>query len=600
MKIRVKNKHLVLVAVFAFLALGLVYVAGGDYLFFRAESARRQGDNVKALAYYDALIERYPEHLRISEALYWSADILPGFDVFSATFFPSRSAVTRRDGGIPEFEQVTLTKEERYLRILQDYPNSGFVDNVIYRLAEIYQNKADARSEELYLTTLHNLASSNRIYAALRLIGMYLAQNRLDEALDTITYCQTHLPNHLATDVQMRLGDVRTAIGDYVAARAAYESVVPIVEEQVAKSPSLGMAESTLLHYKELVAEKLAELAIRESEGSKEQVPVAGRVTIHGRPLAGVQVYANQVIGQTRHYLNNENFAHWVTASDGSFGGELLQGVYEFGIRLDYEQAKLVEGTHLQIKNGELELSAAAGEVPVVEFLFTEALTLLKPSQDLVYRGEPIDVEWNEYPGAREYGISVSGIVVEDNGFSSTGGKNYKTEETRFAFASDTVSPFGVYGYDQEGILPTYLLDHPSVYDRLRITVQALDEDGAILSSSSGLVFSDGTIPGEILVQKREATQVQKLLNDRSYGEAVKLLEKQVENDPKDLESLWILARIYFYGTHNEWHDLTNADFVARDPEKSLQILRRIQEIEPSSEVEEAQDVVLHWLSRGS
>ena len=62
MTIRVKNKVIVLIVVIFGLALGLVKAGGGDYLFYRAETARETGDYVSALAHYDAFIERYPDH----------------------------------------------------------------------------------------------------------------------------------------------------------------------------------------------------------------------------------------------------------------------------------------------------------------------------------------------------------------------------------------------------------------------------------------------------------------------------------------------------------------------------------------------------------
>ena len=63
-----KNKHLVLAVLFAVLTMGAIQHYGGDYLWNQAETARSAGDHVKALAYYDALIERYPQHSRRPDA----------------------------------------------------------------------------------------------------------------------------------------------------------------------------------------------------------------------------------------------------------------------------------------------------------------------------------------------------------------------------------------------------------------------------------------------------------------------------------------------------------------------------------------------------
>jgi len=68
-KVRVKNKHLIIAVVVFLACTGLVYASGPFYLFDRAEWARNHQDYVTALAHYDALIAKYPDHELVPKAL---------------------------------------------------------------------------------------------------------------------------------------------------------------------------------------------------------------------------------------------------------------------------------------------------------------------------------------------------------------------------------------------------------------------------------------------------------------------------------------------------------------------------------------------------
>lgn len=605
-RIRVKNKHLIFALAFVLVTMGAVSVFGGDYLFYRAQRASRAGDKVQALAYYDALIERYPKHSRVPEALYWSADLLPSFDTFTATFFPHRSAVTTRVGGVAELPAGSLTRIERYLRIQEEYPTHPVANHVDYRLADAYHTLGDPRSEELYLQALYKQRATSRLDAALRLIQIYEGQNRLDDALAVIEYCQVELPNHSPMEIKIKLGDVLALQGDYSGARQAYEEVLVIArktEEELRADPrqDLHAGEplevSIVPHYERQIEAKLASLS---SQVAGEFAELRGQVTLLGKPFGGVYVYANRILGDERSYYGGSEPGLWITSEDGTFFGNLPTGSYEVGINLNYSQAQMVVGTHLQILNGELDLTAE-GESPLVEFRFVEPIKLNQPTSDLVYSGGPMEIKWDAYPGAHEYSISVAGVTVDSGGGTSyiTTNVGKTTGQTSFLYNGRTVNSFGVIGYDPEGVHPAYLIGRPEGYDRLRIVVSALDEEGNTLASSSGLHFGGDTpVMGEVVVQAGLRSEAEQLLFDRKYDQAVALLEKRVEDDPSGVDALWILARIYFSGTHGAGEAVWDErNFAHRDLKKSLEVLQRIRSLQPGIEVEEAIETVQRSLS---
>jgi tetratricopeptide (TPR) repeat protein len=495
-----------------------------------------------------------------------------------------------------------LSRIERYLKIQEEYPSHWAANHVPFRLANAYHTIGDPRSEELYLNALHNERASSRVEAALRLVQIYERQDRLEEALAIIHFCQEHLAGHSPIEVQITLGDILAARGDKAKAREAYEAALFLargIQEDFDRDSVEAETHrqlSVVSQYEELIGLKATGLDDQQAE----LVPVRGMVTLLGEPLAGVNVYVRLVVdGQQQFYTRTDRPGLWVTDEGGRFTGTLAPGTYEFGIGMDYYQAQLVEGTHLQILQGTQELQPGIEPV-LVEFRFVESIELTAPAPDLDYAGEPLRIEWEPYAGAKEYEIAVSGVSYDQRGGSSfvihpvevTGG-------TSFVFAGRNLNPFGLVSVDPEGVTPASFLSRPASFDALRIRVHALDEGGNVLSSSGGLHFGgESLIPGGIPVQKGLETQAEKLILARAYDEAVELLEQQIKEDPADIDALWILARIYFAGTSAQGEDTWDRNhFAHRDLGKSLKVLQQIEILEPSLEVEDALRVVQHGLA---
>lgn len=602
-KIRVKNKYLILVVLFALLAMGGVHLFGGDYLFEQAQSASNAGDYAKALAYYDALIERYPKHSRIPEALYWSAELLPSFDNFVATFFPSNSSVVKRSFVSAELPEGSLSRIERYLMIQEEYPTHWAANHVHYKLADAFHSIGDPRSEELYLKTLFNARASRRLEAGMRLVQIYESQNRLEEALEIIQYCQTELAGHFSIEDEIKLGDLLAALGDEIGAREAYEAALILARniEETFHPDTIAEGIQTQIsvvgEYEERIGLKLASL----EQLTGDAVSVTGTVTLLGESLAGVNIYVRLVEdGLPRFNTRIDNPGIWITDKNGNFTGQLRTGTYEFGIGLNSYQAKLVEGTHLQIVNGKQEIQSEFEALPI-KFHFVEPVKLIDPTWDFTYTGEPFKIEWKPYAGAKEYEVAVSGLFYDEQGNTSfLVNPVGVTQDTTFLFEEQNLSPFGLIGVDSQGVDPQTLLGRPASFDALRIGINALDKEGNILASSTGLHFGgDSIVQGEILVQEGLRTEAEELIYARKYDQAVEFLVKQMEENSADVDALWILARIYFSGTYGQGEDPWEQRYFAhKDLAKSLKILQLINEVAPSAEVENALEIVLGIMSR--
>lgn len=576
--------------------MGAIRFFGGDYLWYQADKAHRAGDYLRALAYYDALIERFPKHRRRAEALFWSAELLPNFENFAATIFPTGSSVIRKGLVAEELPKGALGRVERYELLLAEHPNHRLASHVHFKLADAYHTLGDPRAEELYLQTLKNALASRRWDAGLRLTQLYISQARFEEAADVLEYCRVELGDPLDLESLIRLGDFLAALGDKPGAREVYGKALQQVEGIRETFVGDGGREpySVAGEYRQRIRTRLANLDVA-------WVNVQGRVTLLGRPMAGVHVYAKAAEDPSLPNLSSVGPGYWVTDDDGNFQGKLPPGQYDFGISLNHYQAQLVEGTHLQIKGGRQRLTANRGSQRV-EFRFVERVQLNTPTSEDIYTGGPLVVEWAPYPGAWEYKVTVAGVALDEGG-----GPRYVeypvalTQEQSYVVDVANIVPFGLLGIDAQGVDPTSLVGRPESFDRLRINVSALDWAGQTLSSSSGLFFGGGgeLAPGEIPVQAGLRSEAEELLFRRKYDEAVALLEQQIKENSEDLTALWILARIYYSGTHGQGQDTWDQrSFAHRDLEKSLNILRRIQALQPGPEVEAALAVVQRALQR--
>ncbi len=320
---------------------------------------------------------------------------------------------------------------------------------------------------------------------------------------------------------------------------------------------------------------------------------VAGKVTLLGKPLAGIKVIANQ---QYR-FGGSPKSAFSRSGRDGSFAGLLVPKTYWFQVILDYQQAKLVEGTYLRINNGEATVKTGS-EQELIEFSFVEPVQLNSPSPGSLYRGGPLKIAWEPYPGAYEYAIDIETTWLgEDNNHRVYCWRDYiKTTGTDCLV--EFLNPyFYSYAFDQIGIAPESYFNLLDISDLVEVKVKALDQEGNIISSSESLIFDeDLPVPGQMIVEDSLKHPVKEMLFERKYDEALAYLEEAVKANPADEELLWILARMYFFGTHNIQRDEGYFEISQREFKKAYWVLKHLEEISPGEEVNKALETVRTWL----
>jgi hypothetical protein len=309
--------------------VGLVKAAGDTYLFKTAEAARQNNDPVKALAYYDRFISEYPDSGSVPAALYWSASLLPDSHSFRAIIFPSSPSITHSDGGLTEMPKEVLSKQERLQRVFTDYPDHWAAPHALSQFAAGLYHSGDSRAEEFLLHAAHDRRGGDQVSSAFLLVDMYIAQGRSRDVLDLLEYCAREAPTSYAEQRQMRRGDVLAAIGNYEAAKAAYEETLDVFELTVGSwrehsaqgggiVPSPEDIKSTRQHYRDQVYAKLADLKVIQEAGdaAKGTGIVEGRVLLAGRPLSGARVLVSEVNERARFSTDYRDMP-WQSVGDG-------------------------------------------------------------------------------------------------------------------------------------------------------------------------------------------------------------------------------------------------------------------------------------------
>ncbi|NLH87390.1 MAG: tetratricopeptide repeat protein [Firmicutes bacterium] len=592
--IRVKNKHLVVAALLLIFLTGLARASGGAYLLKMAERARENRDPVKALAYYDKFISEYPDDERIPDALYWSASLLPDNQSFRAVIFPSSMWTTRSHNVIDEIPEEALSKEERLLEIYTMYSDHWSAPHATHQLAVALYHSGDPRAEEYLLKAASEGRNmGNRIEAAFLLVDMYVAEGRFDDAEAMLDYCATEMPTARRKEQQLRRGDLLVAMGDYQGARAAYEKILEMFEDEDRLrqetyeqpgdpgSTSDKIASIRIPHSERVDARIAALNALEGADAGAGMGEIKGIVLLDGKPLPGARIIVREVKETTAFSTDYTGLPAFTVLDDGKFHFSLPAGCrYEVGIALGHRESKEVEGYHLQMVGAQFTLER--GETREVALHFAEPVEILEPLTGFVYDGRPFTVRWNPYPGAHAYSLSFHSISYGEHGYNSMGMSSMRTADTVFEINSIPEVQFGAFASDDKGVLPIYLTGVAEAYS---LRILALDEHGSVMSSSNGLYFGAGPNPkGLIEVEPRKLREEEKLLMDRKYDEAVLKLEEAIKRNTHDIRALEILSRIYFMGTYYTTQDESIHEMAHVDLERSRDILEALVALEPSRE----------------
>jgi len=591
-KVRVKNKHLIIAVVVFLACTGLVYASGPFYLFDRAEWARNHQDYVTALAHYDALIAKYPDHELVPKALRQTFEMLAGSHVYvryrqglsSKTADQPSFNRTLSSGSMMHVEAKGLSLEDRCRMLWAYYTNPGFkdyswydVDMILGQLSVIMEERSFAEAEEFYWNGIRTGQWRIVEECARRLVDLYLRWGMFEHAVGVVEYIES--TSGFDSDLAELLGNIYFALGDLNNAEAMY-------------------AQAHRLMWRTDVGERLN--FIREAKG-KELHVVEGVVTRSGAPFPGVKVLVYpgpepvEYMGKEGLRTTDKVLYTTTTDHDGRFVLRLPEGEYDIGIELNRAQMERVDGMQLQVKNSAFNLEAGAQVVEPIEFRFVQPPQLIQPVYEAEYAGGPIYVEWTPYPGAESY--SVIAVYYFDKlsslGISRIGVSRHLADVSEPGVWLDSLTkPLFFLVHSPAGIHPKVLLGMP---DLVVLVVEARTESGLTVRSDEVLnVFHRSS--GVIHPKQRKLRPEEKLILEYKYEEAYELLQQRLAKNPDDLDALWLLARFYYCGTRPL--DESMGGYAHQDLNKCLETLQKIASIEPGSGVAKAIAMVEEQLER--
>ncbi len=229
----------------------------------------------------------------------------------------------------------------------------------------------------------------------------------------------------------------------------------------------------------------------------EETAALTVRIEKLGEPLADVRFLlrpAELMDSFSTNEFNNGMYP--TTVTDGSGEAEfapVMPGEYELVLMADADLLYDIGAVGIPES---VELSE--GEQKVIEISLREKVKILTPAEpvELTY-GNSLEMAWETYPGAVDYGIEAVYFTGDEHKrFSSSVGMelqrtentsiNWDTDDSELTFRLGVYSPERVYPVAVAGLF------HPDAYFSLAVT--AYGDNGLVLSDSDGLIYDNSGI----------------------------------------------------------------------------------------------------------
>ena len=228
-----------------------------------------------------------------------------------------------------------------------------------------------------------------------------------------------------------------------------------------------------------------------------ETAALTVRIEKLGEPLAGVRFLLRPA--ELRDSFSTNEFTNGIyptTVTDGSGEAEfapVIPGEYELVLMAD---ADLLYDIGAVGMPESVELSE--GEQKVIDISLREKVKILTPAEpaEIIY-GDSLEMAWEAYPGAVDYGIEAVYFTGDEHKrfSSSVGMELQRTKSTEINWDtddSDRTFRLGVYSPDRVYPVAVAGLFHPEAYFSLAVT--AYGDNGLVLSDSDGLIYDNSGI----------------------------------------------------------------------------------------------------------
>ncbi|MDQ0116598.1 hypothetical protein [Paenibacillus harenae] len=308
----------------------------------------------------------------------------------------------------------------------------------------------------------------------------------------------------------------------------------------------------------------LKTLESRHSDtGNNKKLSISGTVTLGGKPAPDVFVILHQKSESGWSSSINSQYPTAITDERGQYRFyDITPDDYEVGVGITPGQ---VDGYYLTESGQKYATIADAQAVPRYDIAFVPQLKVISPVNKERIDGDNLRFEWEAYPGADYYQISITTIARDKQG-NATGSASSPLLEDRH------LATFAEYSVEElRGRISSYgkstdakgevLLWHSSVLGAVYPggdfiwSVDAYTADGRKLSSSSGYYTMLTYAAPFFTVSEAGMLEGDKLVMEGRYDEAIEAYKREVGKDP----ALRALARLIGFGIDDEEGDLAEA-----------------------------------------
>lgn len=318
------------------------------------------------------------------------------------------------------------------------------------------------------------------------------------------------------------------------------------------------------------VEDYLTILATRH-QSSEQQPLVTGKVTIGGEPAPDVYVVLHGKDDNGWYSMPFGQYPIAITDKDGSYRFyKALPGEYKVGVGVTPEQ---VNGNYL----GDQEkpyVKVMDGETDTYDVSFSPLVKVVSPINKEVITGGKLKFDWEPYPGASYYQLSMTDFMRDEND-EIVGSHSYMMDKERWEGTSaeytlDTLRQY-LRGFGKSkgregskvrlstsGILGAVYPGGDFIW-----SVGAYDRDSKLLSSSNGYYTTLNNTTPFFSIDDSGMLEGDKLVMQGDYEAAIRSYEAEGNND----YALRALALMTLNGF--TWED-------KGDPGKALTYLRKI------------------------
>ncbi|PKM89866.1 MAG: hypothetical protein CVU87_03985 [Firmicutes bacterium HGW-Firmicutes-12] len=582
LKLKMKGKHIVAVALIILISAGLLYIQGPNLLYKRADALSSQGKSEEANAYYELTTKLFPYSDEGIRALFFSAQQ----DISNTGKTPGLIIILPTSTST-EYASAEITKQaiDKFNLVRLRAPKSPWAKHALRELGSAYYSLGDTENAIKYLEMSLEESKMRQVESTELLARIFLEQGDAEKALELVEKSLKEQPNQLPLDMMLLKGRAQMALGKWNEAYQVFKEIPEkaqslynrIIEDEGAKNIN-----SNIEHWENVSQGYIKKLeSLSENKGLLGSI--SGKVYLGDTGIEGSYVYlVDLAINQDNYTGSSHELTKTKTDHEGRFiFSGLVPGRYELGVGIVPEKAQ----GHVLQKENATTLQVNANESLIQHLQFVPIIKVNSPAAGIELEDEII-FNWEAIKGADSYSVFVGPITRDETGkitgtYTTNLRSDIKTNELAINIDQEiTSSRFRQsIAYHHGEISPLSLLGMIYYSGEYTWGVNAYDKEGKFLTSSTGYGFH---LPFKELplfkISDKKLSTGDKLILDKKYEAAKKAFLQQLEDNPQDKHALLMLARMNHFGT-----EIGN-----RDLEAAIGYYEQLFEVDATSQTKKA------------